>query len=93
MRSSLAIRKVPLVNTNLVVSVSILTHASHLYQSPSHLENNIKKVNLAYTRTNNVIHILQKRPNLPHPSLLFRQPSSVPSRDRLVPRRYISAKN
>ena len=73
-----------IVLVNYALAEWIAYNHERLGTSILEIENNLKKVNLTYTRTNNVIHILQKRPNLPHASLLFRQPSA-PSRDRLVP--------
>eukprot|EP00026_Physarum_polycephalum_P008522 Phypoly_transcript_08610.p1 GENE.Phypoly_transcript_08610~~Phypoly_transcript_08610.p1 ORF type:complete len:412 (+),score=75.17 Phypoly_transcript_08610:195-1430(+) len=75
-----------IVLVNYALAEWIAYNHERLGTSIGEIENNLKKVNLTYTRTNNVIHILQKRPNLPHPSLLFRPPSA-PNRDRLVPRR------
>lgn len=75
-----------IVLVNYALAEWIAYNHERLGTSILDIENNLKKVNLTYTRTNNVIHILQKRPNLPHPSLLFRQPTA-PNRDRLVPRR------
>lgn len=74
-----------IILVNYALAEWIAYNHERLGTSLVEIEANLKKVNLSYTRTNNMIQILQKRPS--HPSLLLFRPPLPTSADRLVPRR------